>query len=179
MNPCPCGYYGDPRRACSCAPGAIGRYQKRESTGVQGKKRDHQPRASSLRSRVRRASVSSPCHDTRGTDPIDIAEVSPRRMSGTSQRASLQVLRCRKLAPDQVVTIRALAGTKSLRALATDFDVSHETIRAALRARATMTSGSCSRDAATSGTATPQPSSGMSSGCRRRRTITANGSGLS
>jgi magnesium chelatase family protein len=31
MNPCPCGYYGDPRRACSCAPGAIGRYQKRIS----------------------------------------------------------------------------------------------------------------------------------------------------
>ncbi len=29
MNPCPCGYFGDPRRACSCAPGAIGRYQKR------------------------------------------------------------------------------------------------------------------------------------------------------
>jgi magnesium chelatase family protein len=31
MNPCPCGYSGDPRRACSCAPGAIGRYQKRIS----------------------------------------------------------------------------------------------------------------------------------------------------
>jgi magnesium chelatase family protein len=31
MNPCPCGYFGDPRRACSCAPGAIGRYQKRIS----------------------------------------------------------------------------------------------------------------------------------------------------
>jgi hypothetical protein len=29
VNPCSCGYYGDPRRACSCAPGAIGRYQKR------------------------------------------------------------------------------------------------------------------------------------------------------
>ena len=29
MNPRPCGYFGDPRRACSCAPGAIGRYQKR------------------------------------------------------------------------------------------------------------------------------------------------------
>ena len=28
MNPCPCGYYGDPRRACSCATGAIGRYQR-------------------------------------------------------------------------------------------------------------------------------------------------------
>src|SRR5215207_5366459 len=49
----PCGYYGDPRRACSCAPGAIGRYQKRQSTGVQGKKRDQQPRVSSPRSRVR------------------------------------------------------------------------------------------------------------------------------
>jgi len=35
MNPCPCGYYGDPRRACTCAPGAIARYQKRESTGAQ------------------------------------------------------------------------------------------------------------------------------------------------
>jgi magnesium chelatase family protein len=31
MNPCPCGYFGDPRRACSCAPGAISRYQKRIS----------------------------------------------------------------------------------------------------------------------------------------------------
>ena len=35
MNPCPCGYDGDPRRVCSCAPGAIGRYQKRQSTGSQ------------------------------------------------------------------------------------------------------------------------------------------------
>ncbi len=31
MNPCPCGYFGDPRRACSCAAGAIARYQKRIS----------------------------------------------------------------------------------------------------------------------------------------------------
>ena len=30
-NPCPCGYYGDPRRACTCLPGAILRYQKRVS----------------------------------------------------------------------------------------------------------------------------------------------------
>jgi hypothetical protein len=34
-NPCPSGYYGDPRRACSCAPGAIGRCQKRQSTRTQ------------------------------------------------------------------------------------------------------------------------------------------------
>ena len=28
MNPCPCGYHGDPRRACTCAASAVGRYQK-------------------------------------------------------------------------------------------------------------------------------------------------------
>jgi magnesium chelatase family protein len=31
MNPCPCGYFGDPRRACTCAASAVARYQKRIS----------------------------------------------------------------------------------------------------------------------------------------------------
>lgn len=30
-NPCPCGYFGDPKRACTCMPGMILRYQKRIS----------------------------------------------------------------------------------------------------------------------------------------------------
>ena len=30
-NPCPCGYFGDPKRACTCLPGLIARYQKRVS----------------------------------------------------------------------------------------------------------------------------------------------------
>jgi len=30
-NPCPCGYLGDPRRACSCSPQAIARYRSRLS----------------------------------------------------------------------------------------------------------------------------------------------------
>lgn len=30
-NPCPCGYFGDPKRACKCMPGQIQRYQKRIS----------------------------------------------------------------------------------------------------------------------------------------------------
>lgn len=30
-NPCPCGYYGDPKKACRCLPGALARYQKRIS----------------------------------------------------------------------------------------------------------------------------------------------------
>ena len=30
-NPCPCGYFGDPKRPCTCLPGMISRYQKRIS----------------------------------------------------------------------------------------------------------------------------------------------------
>jgi magnesium chelatase family protein len=31
MNPCPCGYYGDPLKPCTCAPSAVTKYQKRIS----------------------------------------------------------------------------------------------------------------------------------------------------
>ncbi len=31
MNPCPCGYYGDPLRQCTCPPQAVSRYQRRIS----------------------------------------------------------------------------------------------------------------------------------------------------
>lgn len=31
MNPCPCGYLGDPDKACICSPGAIERYRSRLS----------------------------------------------------------------------------------------------------------------------------------------------------
>jgi magnesium chelatase family protein len=31
MNPCPCGYYGDEQKACSCNPYEVTRYQKKVS----------------------------------------------------------------------------------------------------------------------------------------------------
>ena len=31
MNPCPCGYYGDPKRECRCSPGQIDKYRQRIS----------------------------------------------------------------------------------------------------------------------------------------------------
>jgi len=31
MNPCPCGYYGDPFKECKCSPGEISRYHKKIS----------------------------------------------------------------------------------------------------------------------------------------------------
>jgi magnesium chelatase family protein len=31
MNPCPCGYFGDPTHACTCSPGTVIKYQRRIS----------------------------------------------------------------------------------------------------------------------------------------------------
>jgi magnesium chelatase family protein len=31
MNPCPCGFFGDPMKPCTCAPSAVAKYQKRLS----------------------------------------------------------------------------------------------------------------------------------------------------
>jgi magnesium chelatase family protein len=31
MRPCPCGYYGDPIKPCTCAPSTVTKYQKRIS----------------------------------------------------------------------------------------------------------------------------------------------------
>ena len=31
MNPCPCGYYGDPGHECTCSLGMVSKYQKRIS----------------------------------------------------------------------------------------------------------------------------------------------------
>jgi DNA-binding CsgD family transcriptional regulator len=49
--------------------------------------------------------------------------------------------RARRLTPEQEATIRALAAIKSLRSLAAEFGISHETIRTVLRALRTMTDG--------------------------------------
>ncbi len=45
-----------------------------------------------------------------------------------------QTPRRQKLSPEQEAALRAQAGTKSLRTLAAEFGVSHETVRAVLRA---------------------------------------------
>ena len=77
--------------------------------------------------------MSSPRHDTRGTDPIDIAVVPPRRVSGRSKRTSYHAPRRHKLSSEQESAIRGEAGNRTLRSLAADFGVSHETIRAVVR----------------------------------------------
>lgn len=46
-----------------------------------------------------------------------------------------QAPRCRVLTEEQEAAIRALASSRSLRSLAADFGVSHETVRAILQQR--------------------------------------------
>lgn len=67
------------------------------------------------------------------SDVVVIAEAPPRRVSGRSERASYHSPRRRKLSPEQEAQIRALAGTTSLRSLAAEVGVSHETVRAVCR----------------------------------------------
>ena len=57
-------------------------------------------------------------------------------MTGRSQRASYHTPRGRRLSPEQESTIRATAGNRSLRDLAAEFGISHETVRAVLRSPA-------------------------------------------
>lgn len=62
-----------------------------------------------------------------------IAAPPARAPAGRSGRDAPLTPQRRKLTPEQVAAIRGDAGSRSLRALAADFGVSHETIRAALR----------------------------------------------
>ena len=56
----------------------------------------------------------------------------PRRVSGRSKRTSYHAPRRRKLSSAQEATIRSEAGNRTLRELAAEFGVSHETVRRVL-----------------------------------------------
>ena len=68
----------------------------------------------------------------------------PRPRCGTGERYSR---RARTLTPGEVSAIRALAATKSLRSLGTELRVSHETVRAVLRASEQIGNGELGREA--------------------------------
>jgi uncharacterized protein YidB (DUF937 family) len=54
-------------------------------------------------------------------------------VAGRSKRATYRSPRQRKLSAEQVEAIRTEAGNRTLRELAAEFGVSHETIRTVLR----------------------------------------------
>ena len=71
--------------------------------------------------------------------PLDALVVAPpaeRRRVGRSRRDAFHGPQRRKLSHEQAAAIRAGAGNRSLRELAADFGVSHETVRAVLRSPA-------------------------------------------
>lgn len=63
---------------------------------------------------------------------VAIPDLRPRRHRAVCGSGLRYSRRTRKLTPAEESAIRALAATKSLRSLAADFEVSHETIRAVL-----------------------------------------------
>ncbi len=67
-------------------------------------------------------------------DALVFAEPPERRRAGRSKRAPYQLPRPRKLSPEQRVAILAEGRSRSLRELASEYGVSHETVRAVLRA---------------------------------------------
>ena len=83
-----------------------------------------------LHRRKRRGSVARLRHEF---GVVVIAEAPPRRVAGRSERAPYHAPRRRKLSPEQEAAIRANAGNRTLRELAADFGVSHETVRAVCR----------------------------------------------
>ena len=68
-----------------------------------------------------------------GIEPLCVAPVPPRRVAGQSKRAPCPVSKRLKLFAVQEAAIRGRADNRTLRELAADFGVSHETIRTVLR----------------------------------------------
>ena len=91
------------------------------------------PRSEVMKGRKQWDSVSSPRHRQLGTEPLCVAPVPPRRLAGQSKRAPYQVSKPRKLSAEEEVAIRGRAGNQTLRELAAEFGVSHETVRTVVR----------------------------------------------
>ena len=64
---------------------------------------------------------------------VTFAVAPDRWRAGSSGRESYHVPRSHVLSPEQEADLRRIAPGQSLRSLAVDFGVSHETVRAVLR----------------------------------------------
>ncbi len=68
---------------------------------------------------------------------VVVALPAARRTVGGSSRAPYSRQRSQRLSPEELAAIRSLALTKSLRSLAAEFGVSHETVRAVIQREGT------------------------------------------
>jgi hypothetical protein len=77
------------------------------------------------------------CHARTTATGFMLVGLPPARKTvGKSGRAPYARQRARRLSEDERAAIRALFGTRSLRSLAAEFGVGHETVRTILRAMA-------------------------------------------
>ena len=67
------------------------------------------------------------------TAALAFAELPERGRAGRSRRDAYQDPRPRRLPPEQEARLRRMATGRTLRDLAAEFGVSHETVRAVLR----------------------------------------------
>jgi magnesium chelatase family protein len=142
MNPCPCGYYGDPVRECTCSMQTISRYQKRISgplldridIHIEVPRVDYQKltderlgeRSEALRGRVERArevqrrrfaGTALSCNADMG--PTEVREVCRLDETGRSLvRAAMQQLQMSARAFHRILklarTIADLAGSERI-----------------------------------------------------------------
>lgn len=99
MNPCPCGYAGDPRRQCRCTPVAVERYKSRLS----GPMRDRFDLSVEVQ--------AVPWRDLRATSPGEASAVV---------RARVVAARERQFARDGRLNARLVEGPALKRACALD-----------------------------------------------------------
>jgi magnesium chelatase family protein len=142
MNPCPCGYYGDPVRECTCSMQTISRYQKRISgplldridIHIEVPRVDYQKltdermgeRSAALRGRVERAReiqrrrfAGTALSCNAGLGPTEVREVCRLDETGRSLvRAAMQQLQMSARAFHRILklarTIADLAGSERI-----------------------------------------------------------------
>ena len=90
MNPCPCGYRGDSRHACTCSPAALDRYRAKLSGPLLDRIDLHVEVPA-----VPREDLQAPVSGRTGTDSASMRErvararaIQTRRYAGTSCRAN-------------------------------------------------------------------------------------------
>ena len=90
MNPCPCGYCGDPRRDRICAPGVLVATRSGSQLGPQQEDPIALRSLSCAEERKQRGSVLCQERHDALTTPIPAAPVLARRSNARSQRAAPQ-----------------------------------------------------------------------------------------
>ena len=113
-NPCPCGWAGDPLRACRCSPGAVDMYQRRLSGPLLDRV--------DLQVAVRRVSLEELAGELRGEASSAVRErvLAARRHQADRQgclNAQLKPARLRELAPLSLDSRRALERWSARRGL--------------------------------------------------------------